>query len=408
MPFFRHRALVLLFAGLTLGFVLAEAQQTHAQMRKELVTYVTRGEAGQFLLKRSGRTIPTIVNEGRFPDVIDGEPYAKYVLYGEKIGLWEKDPLTERLHPHKIINRAEFLKMVAVIFELQLDMRYEYEDVNQYDWVAPYAGVAASYGLFYDPRDAKRLRSELPVTHEEASDALYAIFAKNPILRPVQRILIRKVLYDDTDNRRAQGEEPDRDVLHSFVTVTSRTQVLESLKSSKTAEISTSESIQAQVINAVNNERRKAGLQPLLPNKQLQSSAVKHAKDMATRDYFGHYTPEGKSFVDRIKESGYTDVDPITCGCKQVFTPEAGQDIRGETGQNYAIYSRDVCSCQPKFALGENLAKGQLTVEEVVRDWMNSEAHRVNILQPMFTEVGVGIFRNMWVQNFGMFQVVSQ
>lgn len=408
MPFFSHRSLLWLFVGLTFGLVLSEAQQTQAQMRKELVTYVTRAEAGQFLLKRSGLTIPVIVNDGAFPDVIDGEPYAKYVLYGEKIGMWEKDPVSERLHPHKIINRAELLTMIAAVFELPLDMRYEYKDVSLKDWIAPYAGIAYEYGLFYDSRDTKRLRSELPVTHEEVSKALYKIFEKNPQLHPVQHILIQKVLYEDTNNRRAQGQQPDRNVLHSFVTVTSRTQVLTSLKSSKTNEISTAESIQIQVINAVNNERRKVGLTPLLPNKQLQSAAVKHAKDMSSRDYFGHYTPEGKSFVDRIKESGYTDVDPITCGCKQVFAPEEGEDIRGETGQNYAVYSRDVCSCQPKFALGENLAKGQMKTDEVVRDWMNSEGHRINILQPMFTEIGVGIFRDMWVQNFGMFQVVSQ
>ena len=388
--------------------MLAEAQRTYAQTRSEHVTYVTRSEAAQLLLKRSGLVIPTMTNNNEYPDVIDGEPYSKYVLYASKIGMWEPDSHTNRLHPHKIISRGEFLKMLAVVFKLQLDMRHSFTDIHNNDWSAPYAGIAANYGLFYDPRDANRLRTELPITHEDAAKALFTLFGKNPDLRPVQHILIRKVLYEDTDNRRAQAQAPDRNVLNSFVTVTSRSTVLQSIKESKTDEISTADQIQVEVINAVNLERRKAGLTPLLPSKLLRAAAVAHAKDMYTRDYFGHYTPEGKSFVERIKEAGYTDVNPIACGCKQVFDTEEGEDSRGEAGQSYAMYSRDVCSCQPKFALGENLAKGQLTAEEVVRDWMNSEGHRINILQPVFTEVGVGIFRDMWVQNFGMFQILSE
>ena len=69
------------------------------------------------------------------------------------------------------------------------------------------------------------------------------------------------------------------------------------------------------------------------------------------------------------------------------------------------MYEENICSCKPKYALGENLARGQLTAEEVVKDWMESPGHRRNMLEPKFTELGIGIFRDMWVQNFGMFEV---
>ncbi len=39
---------------------------------------------------------------------------------------------------------------------------------------------------------------------------------------------------------------------------------------------------------------------------------------------------------------------------------------------------------------GENIASGQRTAQAVVTAWMNSEGHRKNILNPNFTEIGVG------------------
>ena len=52
---------------------------------------------------------------------------------------------------------------------------------------------------------------------------------------------------------------------------------------------------------------------------------------------------------------------------------------------------------------GENLAQNT-TAEKAFRAWMNSEGHRKNILNPNFTELGVGIASmdgsNMYTQLF--------
>ncbi|KYH34777.1 cysteine-rich secretory protein family protein [Clostridium tepidiprofundi DSM 19306] len=40
---------------------------------------------------------------------------------------------------------------------------------------------------------------------------------------------------------------------------------------------------------------------------------------------------------------------------------------------------------------GENIALGQRTPKEVMNSWMNSPGHRSNILNPNYTEIGVGI-----------------
>ena len=53
------------------------------------------------------------------------------------------------------------------------------------------------------------------------------------------------------------------------------------------------------------------------------------------------------------------------------------------------------------YNIGENIAMGQITPAEVVRDWMNSPGHRANILDPSYVYIGVGYCNDHWVQQFG-------
>jgi uncharacterized protein YkwD len=41
--------------------------------------------------------------------------------------------------------------------------------------------------------------------------------------------------------------------------------------------------------------------------------------------------------------------------------------------------------------IGENLGLGQTKPRTIVEAWMDSPEHRANMLDPMFTEIGVGI-----------------
>ena len=60
-------------------------------------------------------------------------------------------------------------------------------------------------------------------------------------------------------------------------------------------------------------------------------------------------------------------------------------------------------------AIGENIAEGQTSVEEVMDTWMHSPGHRRNILDPDFKELGIGLafgnsaggWRVEWAQAFG-------
>lgn len=55
-------------------------------------------------------------------------------------------------------------------------------------------------------------------------------------------------------------------------------------------------------------------------------------------------------------------------------------------------------------SLGENIAVGQQSAEDVMEDWMDSQGHRANILNENFSSVGVGVFLHggiyTWVQMF--------
>jgi len=127
--------------------------------------------------------------------------------------------------------------------------------------------------------------------------------------------------------------------------------------------------VRAEMLARVNAARKEAGAPPLRANSKLDLAAQRHAEDMLARNYFAHQSPEKKTVRDRAKAAGY--------------------DWR---------------------AIGENIAEGQFSVDEVMDTWMNSPGHRKNILEPEFKELGVGLalgqtgrggHRIVWAQAFG-------
>lgn len=121
---------------------------------------------------------------------------------------------------------------------------------------------------------------------------------------------------------------------------------------------------EAQVVSLVNQERAKAGLQPLTHNWELSRVARYKSMDMRDRGYFSHTSPTYGSPFTMIKNFGI----------------------------NYS-------------AAGENIAQGQATPQAVVNAWMNSSGHRANILSTNYTEIGVGYAaggsgKHYWTQMF--------
>ncbi len=121
---------------------------------------------------------------------------------------------------------------------------------------------------------------------------------------------------------------------------------------------------QKKVVELVNAERAKAGLNALKMNTELSKVATLKSQDMAKNNYFDHNSPTYGSPFDMMKKFG----------------------ISYRTA-------------------GENIAMGQTTPEQVMNGWMNSSGHRANILKASFTEIGVGIAKNSsgrlyWTQQF--------
>lgn len=117
----------------------------------------------------------------------------------------------------------------------------------------------------------------------------------------------------------------------------------------------------------LNAERDKRGLGPLRTNAQLAAAAQSHAKDMAKRNYFSHTSLSGADFVDRIRRTGYF---------QNVRSWQAAENIAWGTG---------------KLA----------TPKAIVRSWMNSPGHRMNILSSSLREIGIGIAQDAPVANAG-------
>ena len=120
-------------------------------------------------------------------------------------------------------------------------------------------------------------------------------------------------------------------------------------------------SFEAEVIRLVNEERAAYGLPALTTTDALTAAAARRAEENAAA--YGPDRPPGRS----------------------CFTPLPGVRIRYATA-------------------GENIAAGQRTPAQVVRAWMHSEGHRNNILNPDFTQIGVGYthtnrgYRHFWAQ----------
>lgn len=125
---------------------------------------------------------------------------------------------------------------------------------------------------------------------------------------------------------------------------------------------------QEEVLRLVNRARSAAHLPLLTLHPLLNESAQRYASWMHTAPFFSHTDPDGRSSLDRIRDTGYIQAP---------------------------------CACSWQYVTGENLASGMKTPAEAVRAWMESPAHRANLLHPRFEHLGVGYADGIWVQHFG-------
>jgi uncharacterized protein YkwD len=95
-------------------------------------------------------------------------------------------------------------------------------------------------------------------------------------------------------------------------------------------------------------ERSFAPAPPVTLSSTLASVALGHAADMAEHGYFEHEDLTGHSPAQRVQQAGY----------------------------------------QEKL-VGENIAYGPKSIDEVVQGWLDSPGHCENIMDPRFAQMGV-------------------
>lgn len=105
-----------------------------------------------------------------------------------------------------------------------------------------------------------------------------------------------------------------------------------------------------EIHDLVNHERVKKGLQPLTLDSRLEKSAIAKCKHMADNAYWSHDAPDGTTWQSFIK---------------------------AQIPANYQM-------------AGENQAQKYNESRKLVEGWMNSPAHRENIVNIKFSKVGYG------------------
>ncbi len=108
-----------------------------------------------------------------------------------------------------------------------------------------------------------------------------------------------------------------------------------------------------EAINELRAQARTCGNQTLaatLPvswDDRLALAAERHSTDMATHNFFSHTGSDGLSVAHRVSLQGYS-------------------------------WSR----------LGENIAAGTITIDATLTLWLDSPGHCVNLMSPLFTQIG--------------------
>lgn len=122
------------------------------------------------------------------------------------------------------------------------------------------------------------------------------------------------------------------------------------------ARIAPSGTLVLQLVNDVRARGTRCGdksfgpAPPLRTSGTLDQVAAEHAADMARQDYFEHVDLNGNTPADRLRATGYREK-----------------------------------------LIGENIAYGPTSAQEVVAGWLHSTGHCENIMDPRFVEMGLAV-----------------
>lgn len=112
--------------------------------------------------------------------------------------------------------------------------------------------------------------------------------------------------------------------------------------------------LEAEILKLINKVRADHGLSQLQVVQSLTDIARTRSNDMVSRGYFSHYSPEGTTFFNIMRNAG-------------IGWSNAGENLGNATPAGYGSPSA------------------------FINAWMNSASHRDNMLRGHYRLVGVGI-----------------
>ncbi len=115
------------------------------------------------------------------------------------------------------------------------------------------------------------------------------------------------------------------------------------------------QSLASSIVSELNVVRVKRALRPLRANRQLESAAERHSREMLVHGYFSHASSDGGSFWARVIR----------------FYPPPRHG-------GYAVGENILWRSTPLFA------------SQVLSLWLKSPEHRSILLSPRWRDVGVG------------------
>jgi uncharacterized protein YkwD len=123
-----------------------------------------------------------------------------------------------------------------------------------------------------------------------------------------------------------------------------------------------SDEIEAEIHDQVNEIRTERGLSELEHDDEIAAISRTHSQDMNERDYFSHTNPEGETPADR-----FGDLYPAECRA---------------VGENLAY----IQSGAGGHGSAESIA------DRIVQGWMDSDGHRENLLRENWDSQGIGVY----------------
>jgi|SRR3989344_5119973 len=179
-------------------------------------------------------------------------------------------------------------------------------------------------------------------------------------------LLVAAVVY--FGSRSATPETVEQTTATPSVSISARPSATPRTRTSLTSTpkpLTVSAQIENRLIVLTNTERTKNNLPPFQATAALTSLAREHSQDMATNNYFSHTDLTGGSPSDRATKAGISNKE----------LPDGSFEIG--VAENIGLIT------------GANLT-AEAVAQMQIANWMNSPGHRANILNPQYTEIGIG------------------